>query len=77
MQGSIVKYQNEMTNETNEVKKDIQRIYSGQSSLNKTMDHAFVKIDSKDKDLELKIAKFRPEKYGLASKEKVNDDLSN
>lgn len=34
-----------------------------------------MRIDKKDKALDLKLVKFRPEKWGLCSKEMVEDDL--
>ena len=40
-----------------------------------TLEDIFVRIDKKDKNFELKLARFRPEKYGLAPIEMVKDDL--
>lgn len=71
----ISNIQSEVKEDSKSIKTDIQRMQYGQTNLNKTLDHAFVKIDSKDKDLDIKLSKFRPEKYGLASKEMVNDNL--
>ena len=58
-----------------EVKRQLESVTVGQTHINENLDKAFYKIERKDKDLDKRIAKFRPEKYGLANKEIVEDDM--
>lgn len=44
-------------------------------NIKKTLDKVFIRIDEKDKALDLKLDEFRPEEYGLASKVHVDEGI--
>lgn len=57
------------------VKGQLKSITVGQTHINDSLEQAFLKMERKDKDFDNKLARFRPEKYGLANKEIVEEDM--
>lgn len=57
------------------VTEETKKIADDCDNIKKTLDEAFVRIDAKDKALDLKLVRFRPERWGLASKAQLDDGI--